>query len=514
MTPRAADTPVTVLPRSSAGAAPAPTEDRLAGELRLLTLRLGLALAEAVRDVPKEPLAAFRGVVVSDEEVLRSLGELEDRWLNAPAPDPPPPADPWRRQQAEALERRLDARVREGADDPLSRLGRRLGLSVWEQRCLVVALAPELDERFERIFAYLQDDSTRRAPGVGLILRLLGAEPGEAAGGLRAFVEDAKVRRHQLIHLFDRPAGEPGALLSKGVRLDARAVCHLLGLPHAGLAPPPTGAREQVPARRWDDLVVPADTRAQLAELVAQVRQRPTVLGDWGFGARLSGGKGVHALFAGPPGTGKTLAAEVITADLGRRLWRIDLAQIVSKYIGETEKNVERVFRAAAADEVVLFFDEADALFGRRGEVKDSHDRYANQEVCHLLQQMEDYPGVALLATNLPRNLDEAFLRRLQFVVDFPFPDEGLRRRIWEVTFPAAAPLSPAVDLAALARAVRLSGGHIRNIALAAAYAAADRGEEIGMAHLWHAARREHQKVGQAWAPPDPGAKPEGRPPC
>ena len=275
----------------------------------------------------------------------------------------------------------------------------------------------------------------------------------------------------------------------------------------AGAPAPPPGVREREPVRTWDDLILPDDPRAARRTL-RQARTRGTVLDDWGFGARLSGGKGTHALFSGPPGTGKTLAAEVVARALDRRLWRVDLAQLVSKYIGETEKNLDRVFRAAEAEDVLLFFDEADALFGRRGEVKDSHDRYANQEVCYLLQRMEDYPGVAVLATNLARNLDEAFLRRLQFVVDFPFPDEEHRKRIWEVMFPTAAPLSPAVDLAALARAVRLSGGHIRNIALAAAYSAAERGEEIGMAHLWHATRREYQKVGQAWSPP---SQPQGR---
>jgi SpoVK/Ycf46/Vps4 family AAA+-type ATPase len=219
----------------------------------------------------------------------------------------------------------------------------------------------------------------------------------------------------------------------------------------------------------------------------------------------LSGGKGLQALFAGPPGTGKTLAAEVIAGALGRRLWRVDLAQLVSKYIGETEKNIDRIFRAAWSENVLLFFDEADALFGRRSEVKDAHDRYANQEVSYLLQQMEEYEGVAVLATNLARNLDEAFLRRLQFVVEFPFPDEELRRQIWEVVFPEVAPLNADFDAAALARAVRLSGGHIRNITLSAAYLAADQGEAIGMDQMWHAVRREYQKVSQCWTPPTKG---------
>lgn len=475
----------------------------VAGEMQLLTLRLGLHLGAVVREVPKESLAPFKGVIVSDEEVVRSLSELESRWLGGINTAEAADADPTRTEEIAALECRLDACTCAGQECPLSRLGSRFGLTPVEERALVVALAPEIDSRFELVFAYLQNDSTRRAPSVGLVLQLLDALPDHGTQGLQAFLSGEKLRLHQLIHLFDRPSGEPSSLLTKGVRLDERVLCYLLGLPHADLTPPPSGTREMTPVRTWIDLVLPNDTRGQLEELCAQVRLRSTVLDQWGFRAQLSGGKGVHALFCGPPGTGKTLAAEVVACELGKRLWRVDLAQLVSKYIGETEKNIDRVFRAAGAEGALLFFDEADALFGRRSEVKDAHDRYANQEVSYLLQQMEEYEGISILATNLARNLDDAFLRRLQFLVDFPFPDEELRRRIWEVVFPATAPLAAAVDLRTLARGVRLSGGHIRNIALAAAYLAADQGEEIGMDHLWHAARREYHKVGQTWSPPD-----------
>ena len=190
---------------------------------------------------------------------------------------------------------------------------------------------------------------------------------------------------------------------------------------------------------------------------------------------KLSLGKGLNALFAGPPGTGKTMAAEVIAGELQLDLYKIDLSQVVSKYIGETEKNLDRIFTAAESANAILFFDEADALFGKRSEVKDSHDRYANIEIGYLLQKMEEYEGVAILATNLRQNLDEAFVRRMHFVVDFPFPDEEHRRRIWGVTFPREAPLGADIDFCALAREVRLAGGNIKNIALAAAfYAAAD----------------------------------------
>ena len=224
------------------------------------------------------------------------------------------------------------------------------------------------------------------------------------------------------------------------------------------------------------------------------------MFGVWGFDRKLSGGKGLSALFAGPPGTGKSMAAEVIAGELRLDLYKIDLAHIVSKYIGETEKNLDRVFRAAENATVVLFFDEADALFGKRSEVKDSHDRYANIEIAYLLQKMEEYEGLAILATNLRQNLDEAFVRRLQFVVEFPFPDEAYRRRIWQVSFPSETPIDADVDLALLAREVKLAGGNIRNIALAGAFRAAAAGAPVGMDHLLHAARREYQKLGRNWS--------------
>jgi SpoVK/Ycf46/Vps4 family AAA+-type ATPase len=178
----------------------------------------------------------------------------------------------------------------------------------------------------------------------------------------------------------------------------------------------------------------------------------------------------------------------------------VDLSQVVSKYIGETEKNLHLIFEEARAANVVLFFDEADALFGKRSEVKDAHDRFANIEISYLLQKMDEYEGVVVLATNLRQHLDEAFLRRMHNIVEFPFPDEDLRRRIWQAIFPPEAPLAPDVDMAALAREVKLAGGNIRNIALAAAFYAAEADGAITMDHIWSATRREHQKLGRSWA--------------
>lgn len=251
------------------------------------------------------------------------------------------------------------------------------------------------------------------------------------------------------------------------------------------------------PRRGFADLVLPADAQAQLHALCQRVYHAPRVLDDWGFGRRLAGNGGVAALFAGPPGSGKTLAAEVVAGELGRELYRVDLSGVVSKYIGETEKNLERAFAAAEAAQAVLLFDEADALFGRRAEVRDAHDRYANQQVSWLLQRMESFAGVAILSTNLRQHLDEAFLRRLAFVVHFPFPDEAARRRLWAGAWPAELPLAADIDLDALARHARLSGGQIRNVALAAAFLGAADGGPVAARHVQQALRRELQKSGQ-----------------
>ncbi|WP_328617045.1 ATP-binding protein [Amycolatopsis sp. NBC_00355] len=241
----------------------------------------------------------------------------------------------------------------------------------------------------------------------------------------------------------------------------------------------------------WADIVLPAHQSTRLHRLVAHVRHRHLVLDGWGFaGAR---GLGTAALFAGPSGTGKTLAAEVVAGELHLDLYRVDLSRVISKYVGETEKNLSRVFDAADAGGAVLLFDEADALFGKRGEVTDSRDRYANIEVGYLLQRIESYRGLAILTTNLKDSLDPAFQRRLRFVVDFPFPDARSRAAIWRTAFPAAAPTRD-LDHDLLAQ-LTITGAAIRDTALSAAYLAADAGEAVTMAHVLEAARAEYAKL-------------------
>jgi len=248
--------------------------------------------------------------------------------------------------------------------------------------------------------------------------------------------------------------------------------------------------------RGWGDLVLADDALAQLREICAQFVHRHRVMEDWGFGRKLPYGKGLNVLFAGPSGTGKTMAAEVVANELKLDLYKIDLARVVSKYIGETEQNLDRIFTAAQDANAILFFDEADALFGKRSEVKDAHDRYANLEISYLLQKMEQYGGVTILASNLRQNIDEAFVRRLGFIVQFAFPDEAQRQRIWSAVWPEEAPRHSDIGLHELAAGLKLSGGAIRNVALGAAFLAAQQAS-VDRACMLRAARREYAKTGQ-----------------
>jgi hypothetical protein len=251
-----------------------------------------------------------------------------------------------------------------------------------------------------------------------------------------------------------------------------------------------------MPRFGWEDLVLPEDKIRQLRNVEARVRHRQLVYREWGYGDKISRGKGINVLFTGQPGTGKTVAAEVLAGALSLTLHQIDLSSVISKYIGETEQHLSAIFREAETSQTLLFFDEAEALFGKRTEVKDAHDRYANIEVNYLLQRIEQYEGIVVLATNLHRNLDDAFLRRLSEVIDFPAPDEGARLRLWEKHFPPSAPIKN-VNFAFLARQFKLAGGNIRNIAVASAYAAAQEGSDIEMRHVIPALETEFQKQGR-----------------
>jgi hypothetical protein len=256
-------------------------------------------------------------------------------------------------------------------------------------------------------------------------------------------------------------------------------------------------ARRIRPRVGWDNLILPERTIRHVREIAERAATRGRVLEEWRMGNRRLGERGIAALFSGESGTGKTLAAEVLAGELGLDLYTIDLATVVDKYIGETEKNLDRIFIEADSVSAVLFFDEADAIFGKRSEVKDAHDRYANVETAYLLQRLETFDGIAILATNLKANIDEAFARRLDAVVDFPMPDVEHRRKLWDLCLPPGVPRAEQLDLDFCAAAFQLSGGNIKNIAFAACYLAAAGGGSVGMPELMRATAREYRKLGR-----------------
>ena len=388
--------------------------------------------------------------------------------------------------------------------DPLALLRDLWGLDELELDLLVVALAPEVDREAARLLGCLQDDPSLGRACLGDALDLVRprarsiTETGRAlhraatgplvTGGLLQLVASTAAAPLPA-HLLVPDPGLAGGLLGQRP---------LVATVEAGSHPPAPSALLGQPLQSdvtWDDLVVPRAVEDLLRELCLRVRHRQLVLDEWGFG-RGALGRGTVALLSGPPGTGKTLAARVVAADLDRPVYRVDLGQVLDKYIGETEKKLDRVFAAGAETDAVLLFDEADALFGRRTEVRDSHDRYANHEVSHLLNRVEEYDGLALLTTNLVDNVDGAFVRRLAFHVRFPFPDLDARAEIWARTWSGMAPLEPGVDLASLAQH-RLSGAGIRDAALTAAFLAAADGRVVTATHLQAAVRRELTKAGR-----------------
>jgi winged helix domain-containing protein/ATPase family protein associated with various cellular activities (AAA) len=372
------------------------------------------------------------------------------------------------------------------------------------------ALLRGLAEMGSIVFASGEHAWNWQLPAEPIVLRVFELQPDGFSEQLRAWqtlsgntFSDAELHRLISLHPLPVSAIRDAWRVAQGLAaagdseatptLDhVRQACRT----HAG-APVSSLARRIEPRHQWADLILPAAQLEQLQAICNQAKHTSIVYGTWCFDRKLSLGKGLNALFCGPPGTGKTMAAEVIANVLAVDLLKIDLSQIVSKYIGETEKNLRQLFDQAASANAILFFDEADALLGKRSDVKDAHDRYANTETAYLLQKMEEYPGITILATNLRQNMDAAFTRRMRFIVDFPFPEDEDRLRIWRSVWPAEVPLAADVDLPALARLFRLSGGSIRNIALSSAFLAAEQNQSVCMQHLMRATRRELQKMGR-----------------
>jgi len=402
-------------------------------------------------------LASRQGQALDEPHVaqLRTL-QAEVEALRAPG-------GPWQRALGDAFDPRADT----------------LALDV-----LACVAAPELEPRVGWVFQQLQGGSSPHASRA-LIQELLALDAAQSHA-LRALLErDAPLARAGWLRAVHDDPYRP-------LQPDARLLARLGG--HAPRLPPPPGAEPVPAAEGWQALVLPPDRLRLLEEFLLWIRERDTVVERWG-GQRVGG---PVALFAGPSGTGKTLAAAVIAGVLGWPLFRVDLGRLVSKYVGETEENLNRLFEAAHARPMVLQFDEADALFAKRGEVKEARDRYANMEVSHLLTRIETHEGPCILTTNLRRQLDAAFLRRIHVVVEFPRPDAAGREALWQRLLPPRAPRAPELDTRMLAAAVPLTGGQIRNAALHAAYlAAGEGGVPIALRHAALGVWRELAKDGR-----------------
>jgi len=365
-------------------------------------------------------------------------------------------------------------------------------LSFLELDVLACAMAPEAEPRLGWLFQTLQPGTPQPYPSAALLQELLAMNPQESSELYAVLGESASLRKFGLVEVEGADPFQP-------VRPVAGLTARLLGRPsvNGGL---PGATLVQVKAG-WDDLVLPADRLTMLREFMLWITHRQRVIEEWG--GQDCGGP--VALFSGPSGTGKTFAAAVITAELGWPLYRVDLGRLVSKYIGETEKNLNRLFDAAHGQPMILQFDEADSLFSKRGEVKEARDRYANMEVSHLLARIESHQGPVILTTNLRKHLDPAFARRFQVVVDFPRPDEAARAQLWEKLLPPRAPRKRDLNCAFLGKAVNLTGGNIRNAALMGAYLAAAQNAAIGLQHIALAVWRELGKDGRELTKSDLG---------
>lgn len=372
--------------------------------------------------------------------------------------------------------------------------------SLAEARCPVVLHGrPVWDPEWSRTVPALVDaDRITTRETVGGVVAALGEDLGDvdAADAIGLFrltpaqVARAAVAARQQAAMEGRPLG--AADLQRGGRAQNAAGLERL-------------ARRIEPRATWDDLVLPDDATEQLRQIAIRWRQRDRVLDDWGMGRGAARGRGVSALFAGDSGTGKTMSAEVIAAELGLDLYIIELSTVIDKYIGETSKNLERIFSQADKVNGVLLFDEADALFGKRSSVSDAKDRHANVEVAYLLQRMESFDGVAILTTNLSSNLDEAFVRRLDAIVDFPSPDAAQRALLWRAKLRPELPQDDDLDIAYLAERFKLSGAEIRNVVVTAAYLAGEEERPVGMRHLVRGLLAEHRKMGRYLSDADLG---------
>jgi hypothetical protein len=394
--------------------------------------------------------------------------------------------------EAEAVEPNVVAGVLLAATHPL--IIRVNNANRWER---VLAATPNMTKRFA-----IPDFEQRRSAWRDALrshrVRAAPAAVDAVAGRFR--LSDGLIRRATRdASSAQRFAGAAGTSLTKPMLMHhARRQC-ALELDHLA---------SRIDARpNWNDLVLPAEVLRHLRDFAAACAERDRVYDSWGMASvGRSSGRGVAALFAGASGTGKTMSAAVIAHEADFDLWRIDLSSVVSKYIGETEKNLDQIFTIAQDGDVILFFDEADAIFGKRSEVRDAHDRYSNIEVAYLLQKIEEYEGIAILASNFIRNIDQAFTRRLNYIIEFPLPDQRLREKLWQKAFAAATPIRGTIDHDFLGREFALSGGDIRSASLDAAFLAASDGGAVTMDHIMRAVSRQMLKQGKVPSSADSAA--------
>ena len=442
----------------------------LAAESRLPVLVAGPDAGTLLAHALDRPLLLVAAGSLASDERMADAGlaaRLEGRLLcldrlEALAPDE-------RARMTEALERRDERTI-------MCASRREAALALEDQPAIVVEIAPP--EFAERVTAWRELTEIDDVRDVAAKFRLSIAQITSAATVARL---SAAARGDPRVNQHDLHEGARQASSTRLAELSTRVPAHF----------------------SWHDLVLPSRQLELLRSISAYLRHRDLVLSEWGYEKAVGRTQGLKVLFAGESGTGKTMSAQVLANELGLDLFRIDLATVVSKYIGETEKNLDRIFTAAEGSNAILFFDEADALFGKRSEVSDAHDRYANIEVAYLLQKMDSYEGAVVLATNLRRNIDDAFLRRLDFVIDFPFPEAEDRARIWRLLLPERAPVADDLDVEHLATEFKLSGGGIRNSSLAAAFLAADDGGVITMQQLVRGIAIEYGKLGRLLASPE-----------
>lgn len=452
---------------------------------------LHLIFAFYGKDVWEERLD-MRGVVITPKEVEQALADgsrksrggglidQEQRLLmtaNLGAA--------WRH-----MEGRRAVTAEEKRANRIVALSEQYGLAEPEQFCLWLSIAVEYDRKYERLYGYLQDNVAVKLPTVGLGLSLYQLGQRESPAVIS---EESPLWRF----LF-RPAAAAELSESRLSRIMALKEDVYLwikeGLRDRQLGPCASYIK---PVYRWKDLILEDSQKEMMTQICGRVLYRDLVMGTWGFGKKSAYGNGVSAIFYGPPGTGKTMAAQVIAAELGMDLYRVDLSQINSKYIGETEKNLSSLFEAAASRNAVLFFDEADGLFAKRSEVGSSNDRYANMETGFLLQKFEEYDGITILATNFIHNIDEAFKRRIKYMVRFLFPGEEMRLRLWEIMLPDEACLEEPLSLKLYARRFELSGSSIKDIVTNAAYLAAAKGRKIRNEDIHKALRFHYMRFGK-----------------